>query len=48
MEMFKSGLRILSLIVGAVLVVQAGYHGIWQHDYPQACFDLLLALMIKD
>lgn len=48
MEMFKNGLRLLSLIVGMVLLIQGAYHGIWQHDYPQACFELLLALMIKD
>jgi hypothetical protein len=39
--------EIITKIIVIVMVIKGAYHGIIEHDYPHACFDLLIALLIK-
>lgn len=34
---------IVGLLIAICLVLLAAYHGLWEHDYAQASFELLLA-----
>lgn len=39
----KDWFDLISRIVGLLLFVMGAWHGIIDHDYAQACFEILLA-----
>lgn len=41
--MLRDIFYIVSHVVSVILIAAGAYHGIYLHDYPQGCFDLLIA-----
>lgn len=41
--MLRDIFYILCQVVSVFLILSGAYHGIYLHDYPQACFELLIA-----